>query len=188
MFASAFTLGGFRVETASSGVQGVAMARAADFDLLLIELRLPDMDAAEVIRAIRDQVLDVRFVFVSAFLTVPMAVEAMKLGAADVLHKPVTMAQLVTLVNALVDPQHAAASSASITLDPQDRTPLKKQRTHEMTMGSIAERWAMHVLKACESDLDLKTLKLWAECAGVSYSSLRESCDWVGFGRTTHGI
>ena len=34
----------------------------------------------------------------------------------------------------------------------------------------------MLVCKACESDGDPKTLEDWADCAGVSYSSLRESC------------
>jgi hypothetical protein len=41
---------------------------------------------------------------------------------------------------------------------------------------SAAERWARHVLKACQSDADLKTLGHWARCIGVSYSSVRESC------------
>lgn len=41
---------------------------------------------------------------------------------------------------------------------------------------SAAERWARHVLKACESEGDLKTLADWARCVGVSYSSVRESC------------
>jgi CheY-like chemotaxis protein len=44
---------------------------------------------------------------------------------------------------------------------------------------SAAERWARHVLKACDSEGDLKTLEAWAECAGVSYTSLCESCRLV---------
>lgn len=41
---------------------------------------------------------------------------------------------------------------------------------------SIAERWAMLVVKALESKSDLKTLNEWAKYVGVSYSSLRETC------------
>jgi hypothetical protein len=42
--------------------------------------------------------------------------------------------------------------------------------------ASAAERWAMYVFRACAATGDLKTLEAWAECVGVSYTSLRESC------------
>jgi len=44
------------------------------------------------------------------------------------------------------------------------------------TPRSTAERWAVRVLKASESDGDLKTIADWAMFVGVSYSSLCESC------------
>ena len=46
--------------------------------------------------------------------------------------------------------------------------------------ASAAERWAMHVFRACGASGDLKTLEAWAEYVGVSYSSLRESCRLLG--------
>ena len=46
--------------------------------------------------------------------------------------------------------------------------------------GCAAERWALHVLKGCRSSGDVKTLTQWALSAGVSYTSLRESCRLVG--------
>ena len=46
--------------------------------------------------------------------------------------------------------------------------------------ASIAERWATYVFRACAAPGDLKTLEAWAECVGVSYSSLRESCSLLG--------
>lgn len=45
---------------------------------------------------------------------------------------------------------------------------------------SMAERWAVRVLKAAESDGDIKTLAEWARQVGVSYSSLCESCRLLG--------
>ena len=41
---------------------------------------------------------------------------------------------------------------------------------------SIPARWTLHVIKACLAEDDLKTLADWAKAAGVSYTSLRESC------------
>lgn len=45
---------------------------------------------------------------------------------------------------------------------------------------SAGERWALHVLRACESESDLKTLEDWATFVGVSYTSLCERCGLVG--------
>jgi hypothetical protein len=45
---------------------------------------------------------------------------------------------------------------------------------------SAAERWAAHVLKACESDGDLRTIDEWASFVGLSRSSLCESCRVLG--------
>lgn len=42
--------------------------------------------------------------------------------------------------------------------------------------GSVAQRWAMLVLRGCESEKDLRTLGEWARSAGVSYSTLCETC------------
>ena len=45
---------------------------------------------------------------------------------------------------------------------------------------SAAERWARHVLKGCSAEGDLHTLRAWAMVAGLSYSSLCESCRLIG--------
>ena len=45
---------------------------------------------------------------------------------------------------------------------------------------STAQRWAVLVLRACQSEDDLKTLSAWSRFAGLSYSTLCESCRLVG--------
>jgi FixJ family two-component response regulator len=152
---------GCHVRAASSGVDGMAMARSGLFDLLLVDLRLPDMLGTDMVRALRTELTAVPFVLVSAFLTTEVTVEAMRLGASDVIEKPMTTDHLRTVV-----------------LDALDRRPVSP--VVGMEPRSAAERWALHVLKACEHEGDLKTLDDWAECAGVSTSSLCESCHLVG--------
>ena len=176
-----FTLGGLWVETATSGAEGTALARANDFDMLLLELRLPDMAGSDVIRAIRPSTRDVPFVFIGDHLTVPIAIEAMKLGATDVLQKPMRMERLLEIVRTLADAQPMRRPSVATRVRtpglPTTPGPPAPRTTRP---GSVAERWAIHVLKACESEGDVKTLQAWATCAGVSYSSLRECCGLVG--------
>jgi hypothetical protein len=49
-----------------------------------------------------------------------------------------------------------------------------------MRPRSAAERWAVHVLKACDAEGDLRTMESWATRSGVSVSSLAESCNLLG--------
>jgi ActR/RegA family two-component response regulator len=175
----ALTMGGFWVETAGSGGEGLALARSDRFDLLVIDLQLPDMLGTDVVRSLISIEEKWRFVLVSGFLTVPTVVEAMKLGAADVIEKPVSVDQLLTLAVALAGAPQAVPEMTSPA--PTSAAARDRRASAAITLpGSIADRWARHVLKACESERDLKTLQLWATYAGVSYTSLRESCGLVG--------
>jgi hypothetical protein len=100
----------------------------------------------------------------SAFLTTPITVKAMRLGALDVLEKPIAVDDLLDAVRSAIGARVRVGSLPSTMAAPR----------------SAAERWARLVLKACESDGDLRTLADWARCAGLSYSSLSESCRLVG--------
>jgi FixJ family two-component response regulator len=148
---------GVTARSAGSGVEGLTIARSNRLDLMLIELRLPDMPGMEVVRLLREDGLHVPFVLISGSVTVPMTVEAMRLGAIDVIEKPLAVDKLISILPIARD---------------RPRVPRRPR--------SVAERWALYVLKACESDGDLKTLEAWARFLGVSYSSLCESCRLLG--------
>ena len=161
--------------TTGFGADAVRLATGHDFDLMLIDLRLPDMLGTQVVRALRDAAVEVPFVMMSGYLTVEATVGAMKLGAIDVIEKPVAVDTLLTLVSSVVN---LDASRLPVDAPGAPRPPADNIASYAK-LGrprSAAERWAMLVCKACESDGDPKTLEDWADCAGVSYSSLRESC------------
>lgn len=162
---------GFNVQTARSGAEGIARATAHKFDLMLIDLRLPDMEGTEMIRVLRHSGIAVPFVLVSAFMTSDIAAEAMKLGPIAVIDKPVAIDELSAIALAAAGNWRASQMPRHLGADRGGPSPNGPARPR-----SAAERWARHVLKACESEGDLKTLADWAKCVGVSYSSVRESC------------
>lgn len=165
---------GCAVCTAGFGADAVRLGTGHAFDLMLIDLRLPDMSGTEVVRALRDAAVDVPFVLMSGHLTIETTVGAMKLGAIDVIEKPVEVDTLLTLVSSVVSTAASAPAGApGARRTAADRIAPRPKRGRPR---SAAERWAMLVYKACECDGDPKTLEDWADCAGVSYSSLRESC------------
>jgi len=85
---------GYAVTVANNGKKGIAQFKETTFDLLLIDLQMPDMYGMEVLRQIRALDQYVAIVMITAYGTVENAVEACRLGADDYLTKPFAKEQL----------------------------------------------------------------------------------------------
>jgi two-component system response regulator AtoC len=79
---------GYEVETASNGEEGLKKAVASPFDQILCDIRMPRMDGLEFLKAIQKTGVEATIVVMSAYGTVDIAIEAMKLGAYDYISKP----------------------------------------------------------------------------------------------------
>ena len=170
---SALKAYGVQVETADCGAAGLAIALSSEFDLLVLDLKLPDMLGTDFVRTLNRGGGRIPFVLVSGFLSTAVTVEAMKLGAVDVVEKPFEVDDLLRLLHSSGRYTPQPSAPAGLSGGQSDAMPPLRRP------GSAAERWAMHVLKACESEGDLKTLEDWAGFVGLSYTSLRESCRLV---------
>ncbi|MBI1735722.1 MAG: sigma-54-dependent Fis family transcriptional regulator [Candidatus Rokubacteria bacterium] len=93
---------GYEVATAEHGAAALASVREEPPDLVLLDLKLPDVDGIQVLRQIKAQQPTAQVVIMTAYADVGTAVEAMRLGAYDYLPKPIDFDALaVTLRNAL---------------------------------------------------------------------------------------
>ncbi len=81
---------GYLVSTGASVAEAKAHLEKRQFHLVLTDLRLPDGDGIDVVRAVREQSPDTPVLVITAFGTVASAVDAMKAGAADYLGKPLS--------------------------------------------------------------------------------------------------
>jgi two-component system response regulator AtoC len=90
---------GYQVSTAGDG-QGGLNAVAADMpDLVLLDLRLPDIHGLEVLKKLKEDDPDLQVIIMTAFGDVESAVRAMKLGAHDYVNKPINLEQLFITIN-----------------------------------------------------------------------------------------
>ncbi len=87
---------GYEIAAAVNGEGALKRLEAAEFDLLLLDLRMPGMDGMEVLREAAERYPGTRLVIVTAHGTVENAVEAVKLGAADFIQKPFPLRRSVT--------------------------------------------------------------------------------------------
>ena len=79
---------GYAVEEAGFGKEGLEALNRSDFDLVLTDLRMPDISGLELMRKGRKVRPGVRWIIVTAFGSIGNAVEAMRAGASDYLTKP----------------------------------------------------------------------------------------------------
>jgi two-component system response regulator AtoC len=79
---------GYEVETASNGEEGLKKSLVSPFDQILCDIRMPRMDGLEFLREIKKTAVDATIIVMSAYGTLDIAIEAMKLGAYDYISKP----------------------------------------------------------------------------------------------------
>jgi PAS domain S-box-containing protein len=89
---------GYGVDLAATGQGALDSASRKDFDLLVADLRLPDMHGMDVIRRIKKSQPETEVIVITGYASVGSAVEAMKTGAVDYLPKPFTDDQFKSAV------------------------------------------------------------------------------------------
>jgi len=89
---------GHAVDYFKTGKSGMlAMARSR-YDLVLLDMKLSDMDGMDILRTLKDKMPPPRVIVMTGYSTLSNALQAMKLGAADYLSKPFTDDELVQAV------------------------------------------------------------------------------------------
>ena len=95
---------GFGVAVAGNGNQAIAQVQESRFDVVLMDVGMPGMDAFEACRRIVELDQTTKVVFVTAHNLEDYAKEALLAGAFSLLCKPVEPEDLLTLVNSLIGP------------------------------------------------------------------------------------
>jgi two-component system cell cycle response regulator CtrA len=94
--------GGAAVDVAEAGQETLALARLHDYDIAIIELRLPDMDGYEVIRRLRAAGVETPVIMLSTATQPAARVMAFSVGADDFVARPFDDAELLARLQAVV--------------------------------------------------------------------------------------
>ena len=82
---------GYEVGEAADGPHGLdVFGDGSAWDAVLLDQRMPGMDGLETLRRMRQRRADVRVIMITAYASIELAVDAMKLGATDFVRKPMT--------------------------------------------------------------------------------------------------
>ena len=90
---------GYQVELAASARHGITLLERISFDVILLDLVMPDMDGLETLKKIRTLDPEVEIIIITGYGTIQSAVESIKAGAFHFLSKPFVPDDLRNLVN-----------------------------------------------------------------------------------------
>ena len=98
-------LEGFEVDTATNGLEALERVKQAYYDLMVLDLMLPEIDGMKVLQNIRLSHPNLPVIIVSARDTSTDRIQGLKTGADDYLVKPFNVEELVLRINKLIDRQ-----------------------------------------------------------------------------------
>ena len=108
-----------KVSTASSAKDGLEKAMTGSFDAVILDLRMPEMDGIETLKKLKEKNPDLEVILLTGHATIKDGIEAMKLGALDLLEKPAD-------INALTEKIKTAQAKKMLIVEKKNEEMIKK--------------------------------------------------------------
>jgi DNA-binding NtrC family response regulator len=132
---------GYVTEFALSGKEALEKAFRESFDLIITDLKMPDINGIEVIKEIKQKQPEVPIIMITGYPSVPTAVEAIKLGADDYIPKPLKPDEILRAVDRAIEKA-------------QDSGEKTREKPIPMQEGIIDKEQVMEVLNRASRDND----------------------------------
>ncbi len=117
LLATTLKFAGFEVTTAANGNDAIKLAGSTSFDLVVLDVMLPDMDGFTVTRSLRSRGLDLPILFLTARDAVQDKVKGLTVGGDDYVTKPFSLEEVVARIRAVLRrTSDAGTSSASVVV------------------------------------------------------------------------
>jgi DNA-binding NtrC family response regulator len=97
---------GFSVTTAESGTKALNLCQEKNFEVALIDLKMPGMDGIELLGKLKESNPEIQVIMMTAYGSIETAVEAMKLGAYHYVNKPINLDELKLNINKALQSHH----------------------------------------------------------------------------------
>jgi len=133
---------GYHADLIGDGSEGLRLSGGGHYDLLVLDLRLPQLSGLEVLRTLRDRGDSIPVLVLTAQDAVDFKVQALKMGADDYVTKPFSLEELLARVEALGRRPKTIAppvlTLADLTLDTGSREVRRGGRPIELTPKEYA--------------------------------------------------
>ena len=104
----------FSIEQAEDGEKGLTSLLAEDYDLILCDIKMPNKDGLEVLRAAKNKGVLTPFIMLTGHGNIQTAVEAMKIGAYDFIPKPPDLNRLLISVRNALESKNLVVENVTL--------------------------------------------------------------------------
>ncbi|MBV6497359.1 MAG: Fis family transcriptional regulator [Acidobacteria bacterium] len=132
-----FELDGHSVRTARNGREGLEALESEPADVVVSDVKMPDMTGIEMLRAIRETQPDLGLILMTAFSSVENAREAFKLGAEDFIEKPFDVEELKLIVRKVLEKQELIVENRAFKRAQRERGSVKNIVGNSAKMQAI---------------------------------------------------
>ncbi len=132
-----FETDGHNIRTAMNGREALLMLEEEGSDVIISDVKMPDMDGIELLHAVRESLPDIGFVLMTAFATVDTAREAFKLGADDFIQKPFDVEELKVIVKKAIEKQALIDENKAFKRAQRDRGSVRNIIGHSDKMQAV---------------------------------------------------
>lgn len=159
------------VEVSLSGRRGLDRAVSAVFDLVLTDIRMPDMGGLEILRDLKRAKPELPVIIITGFGTVALARQSMTLGAAYYLEKPFTPEELISAVDA------AFAKAAAEA--PENQALLHCEEVHKVLERITRDSTFATQLLLCELSRGVEVLEEYRLTGPEKLALLTGDVEWL---------
>lgn len=128
---------GHNIRTAMNGNEALQMLQDEPADVIISDVKMPDMDGIELLRAVRENLPDTGMVLMTAFASVETAREAFKLGADDFIQKPFDVEELKIIVRKALERQVLINENKAFKLAQREKGSVKNIIGNSSKMQAI---------------------------------------------------
>ncbi|MFC2004908.1 response regulator [Chloroflexota bacterium] len=208
---------GYQVETAENGEEALQTVAEHDFDIAILDLRLPGKDGIEVLREAKEKRPQLKGVIITAYPSVQTAVEAIKEGAIEYLPKPFDLNELEKIVQQTLGPVQVEIRPKAVTEETIAEPTVVEEAKVEEVIAIAPDEIAVHVkhgkahfeagryqealkefeaiLKATPGNIETRvwvgrTTKALSipEIEGIAGEARPKYCVWVSLGMVSYRI
>jgi two-component system response regulator FixJ len=150
---------GHRVESYTDGTEFLASDLPKDLGCILLDMRMPGMDGLSVMRALREREVAVPVLVLTGHGDVPLAVEAMRLGAVDFLEKPYPPGDLLEAIRHASTTPVTRAGAQPVSRQAQAKVASLSERQRAVLMGIL--KGQPNKIIAWELGLSIRTVEAY---------------------------
>jgi signal transduction histidine kinase len=150
-----FEIFGYEVDSAPNGREGVIKVTNNEFDIVITDLNMPEMDGIEVLKVIKKNKPYIEVIVITGYATLENAIKAMKIGAYDYFTKPIDLEHVKIVLSKCVQSIKARKENEELKGLNQKLTELNELKDKFITITNHELRTPLTVLKGYLDLIDM---------------------------------